>query len=185
MADRYPLRGKLEVTVRAPTCLRQVHRSGRGRAERVQVAPSGGSSMRRLVVVLLVARSCVHARRLWRWRRERPRRPPRPQPPAAPPPPPPAEEEAPDPGPLERRRRTRSRPSRPGTSVPESRRENDSRQAAHAVILFVDGAQKRHERHARARSNAVMKDNRGLVDLFIYDLGKYASVEQGRHDRGR
>ena len=43
------------------------------------------------------------------------------------------------------------------------------------IILFVDGAQK-DTNDIKKEVNAVMKSSQGLVDLFTYDLGKYASV---------
>jgi hypothetical protein len=45
------------------------------------------------------------------------------------------------------------------------------------IILFIDGAQK-DTNDTKAEVNAVMKSNQGLVDLFTYDIGKYASVSK-------
>ncbi len=45
------------------------------------------------------------------------------------------------------------------------------------VILFVDGAQK-DTNDVKKEVNAVIKANQGLADLFIYDLGKYASISK-------
>lgn len=43
------------------------------------------------------------------------------------------------------------------------------------IILFIDSAQK-DTNDIKSEVNAVVEDNQGLVDLFVYDLGKYASV---------
>jgi len=45
------------------------------------------------------------------------------------------------------------------------------------LILFVDGAQK-DTNDIKTEVNAVMKSNQGLLDLFIYDLGKHASISK-------
>jgi len=49
----------------------------------------------------------------------------------------------------------------------------DSKQPT--IILFTDGAQK-DTNDIKSEVDTVVKENQGLVDLFTYDLGKYASV---------
>jgi len=62
-----------------------------------------------------------------------------------------------------------------GDGFPESLvKAVDSKQPT--LILFVDGAQK-DTNDIKSEVNTVATDNQGLIDLFTYDLGKYASIK--------
>jgi len=63
-----------------------------------------------------------------------------------------------------------------GDSVPESLAKAVAEKQP-TLILFVDGAQK-DTNDIKTEVNTVMKSNQGVIDLFTYDLGKYASISK-------
>lgn len=50
------------------------------------------------------------------------------------------------------------------------------------LLLFVDGSQQ-VTNEARAEAEAIAKSNNGLLDLLVYDLGKYASIDSSAQAR--